>query len=198
MSIHRSILGALTLALTAALPAQAQNPTVSIFARGGGYNALTNLNDAGSADFQKVGFNLGGGIGVRFHPLLTVRGDFTYARNEFRNNTVETGTKLNRFFYDAALQLQYPTASGLQPYLFAGGGAVTLHQVGTSGQDETKPAATFGLGLNYHIPDSPFGLFVEGKSWLYRFEDLSGPLSGFAKTQYEIAWTGGLSYRLPF
>jgi opacity protein-like surface antigen len=198
MSIIRRLGGALILALALATPAVAQDRAVVFFARGGGYNGLSDLTDAGTSDFKKVGFNVGGGVGVQVHRNVSVRGDLTFARNELRNNQVATGTKLNRFFYDAALQLQYPTASGLEPYLFAGGGAVTLHEVGTSGQNKTKAAGTFGLGFNYRIPNTQFGLFAEGKSWLYKINGMSGTLVGVDKTQYDVAWNGGVSYKLPF
>jgi hypothetical protein len=198
MSSTRSLVGVLVLALAAVSPAAAQDRAVVFFARGGGYSGLSELNDAGTADFKRVGFNVGGGVGVQVHRNVSLRGDFTFARNELRNNEVLTGTKLNRFFYDAALQLQYPTASGLEPYLFAGGGAVTLHEVGTSGLNKTKAAGTFGLGFNYRIPNSQFGLFAEGKSWIYKLDGMSGALAGVDKTQYDVAWTGGLSYKLPF
>jgi len=198
MSNIRRLGGALTLALALASPAAAQDRAVFLAARGGGYNGLSNLTDAGTSDFKKVGFDVGGGVGVQLHRNLSVRGDLTFARNELRDNQVATGTKFNRFFYDAALQLQYPTASGIEPYLFAGGGAVTLHEVGTSGQNKTKAAGTFGLGFNYRIPNTQFGLFAEGKSWLYKLSGLQGTLAGVDKTQYDIAWNGGVSYKLPF
>src|SRR4051812_21928962 len=136
MASTRRLGAALIFALALAAPAAAQDRAVFLFARGGGFNGLSNLNDAGTSDFKKVGFNVGGGVGVQVHRNVSVRGDLTFARNELRDNLISTGTKLNRFFYDAALQLQYPTASGLEPYLFAGGGAVTLHEVGTSGQNK--------------------------------------------------------------
>jgi opacity protein-like surface antigen len=198
MSIIRRLGGALIFALALTAPAAAQDHAVFLFARGGGYNGLSNLSDAGTSDFKKVGFNVGGGVGVQVHRNMSVRGDLTFARNELRDNQVATGTKLNRFFYDAALQLQYPTASGLEPYLFAGGGAVTLHEVGTSGQNKTKAAGTFGLGFNYRIPNTQLGLFAEGKSWLYKLSGLQGTLAGIDKTQYDVAWNGGVSYKLPF
>jgi hypothetical protein len=198
MSYARGVLGALVIALGAGQSAVAQDHAVRVFARGGGYNALTDLNDAGTSDFKKVGYSLGGGVGVQANRYLTLRGDFNFGRNELRTNAVATGVRTNRFFYDAAVQLQYPTASGLEPYLFAGGGAVTVHQVGTSGQNTTKPAGTFGVGLNYQIPRTNFGVFAEGKSWLYQLDNMSGALAGFDKTQYEVAWTGGISYRFPW
>jgi opacity protein-like surface antigen len=198
MSHARRLGAALIFALALAAPAAAQDRAVFLFARGGGYNGLSNLDDAGTSDFKKVGFNVGGGVGVQVHRNVSVRGDLTFARNELRDNQVATGTKLNRFFYDAALQLQYPTASGLEPYLFAGGGAVTLHEVGTSGQNKTKAAGTFGLGFNYRIPNTQFGLFAEGKSWLYKLNGMQGALAGVDKTQFDVAWNGGVSYKLPF
>jgi opacity protein-like surface antigen len=198
MFSSRRLLGTLAFALALATPAAAQDRAVVFFARGGGYNGLSDLTDAGNADFKKVGFDVGGGVGVQVHRNVTLRGDLNFARNELRNDQVATGTKLNRLFYDAAVQLQYPTASGLEPYLFAGGGAVTLHEVGTSGQNKTKAAGTFGLGFNYRIPNTQFGVFAEGKSWLYKLDGMSGTLAGIDKTQYDVAWTGGVSYKLPF
>jgi opacity protein-like surface antigen len=197
MSKPRSLLAASLLALAAAAPAAAQDRAVVFFARGGGYNGLSELTDAGTSDFKKVGFNVGGGVGVQLHRNVSLRGDFTFAQNELQNNGLDSGIKLNRFFYDAAVQLQYPTASGLEPYIFAGGGAVTLHEVGTSGQNQTKGAGTFGLGFNYLIPNTQFGVFAEGKSWIYKLDDVSGTLAG-DKTQYDVAWNGGVSYKLPF
>jgi len=198
MSFARSALGALVIALGVGQSAVAQDYGVRVFARGGGYNALTDLNDAGTSDFKKVGYSLGGGVGVQANRYVTLRGDFNLGRNELRTNAVATGVETNRFFYDAAVQLQYPTASGFEPYLFAGGGAVTVHQVGTTGQNRTRPAATFGLGVNYQIPNSRLGVFAEGKSWLYKLDNMNGALAGFDKAQYEVAWTGGISYRFPW
>lgn len=127
-----------------AAPAAAQGG-VSVFARGGGFNALTDFDEAGTGDFRKVGYTIGGGVGWHPHRYVTLRGDFTFARNEFRLAQVATGPDVNRFFYDAAVQLQYPTRLGLEPYVFAGGGAVTLHEVGGDGDDRTRAAGTFGL-----------------------------------------------------
>lgn len=73
-----------------------------------------------------------------------------------------------------------------------------MHKVGTSGQKKTKAAGTFGLGFNYRIPNTQFGLFAEGKSWLYKLSRLQGTLAGIDKTQLDVAWNGGVSYRLPY
>lgn len=204
MSVTRQLGGAL-IALVLATPLVAQDRGIvqdrGVFfsARGGGFNGLSNLTDAGpTSDFKKVGFNVGGGVGVQLHRYVTVRGDFTFARNELRNDQLATGSRLNRYFYDAALQLQYPTASGLEPYLFAGGGGVTLDEVDSRSTSKTKGAGTFGLGFNYRIPNSPFGLFAEGKSWVYKLNGMGGALTGIDKTEFDVAWSGGVSYKLPF
>jgi opacity protein-like surface antigen len=199
MSWRTRALGALLLGLAVAQPAFAQDKAFGISVRGGGFNGLTNLNESGTADFKQVGYNAGGGLGVDLHRYVGLRGDFTFARNELQQNDVETGSELNRFFYDAALQVQYPTESGWQPYAFVGAGAVTLHQVGSSTDgDKTKPAGTAGLGVNYTIPGSNLGLVVEGKGWLYEISELNGDLASFDKTQFDVTWSAGVSYRIPF
>lgn len=198
MSWHARVLGAMVLGLALGQPASAQEKGVGISVRGGGFNSLTDLNDAGTADFKKVGYNLGGSVGVDLHRYVGVRGDVTFARNELRQNDVATGLELNRFFYDGAVQLQYPAANGLKPYVFVGAGAVTLHPVGSSNSDKTKFAGTGGLGVSYAVPGSNLGLFVEGKGWVYDVKELSGELAGFDKTQFDAAWSAGLSYRIPF
>jgi Outer membrane protein beta-barrel domain len=204
MSITQRLGGAL-LALALATPVVAQDRGVTqdhaVFfsARGGGFNGLSNLNDVGTtSDFKKVGFNVGGGVGVQLQRYVSVRGDFTFARNELRNDQIATGAKLDRYFYDAALQLQYPTASGIEPYIFAGGGGVTLNEANSSSPSKTTGAGTFGLGFNYQIPNSPLALFAEGKSWVYKLNGMGGTLTGFDKTQVDVAWSGGASYKLPF
>jgi hypothetical protein len=197
MLVNRLLGSALALSLAAAAPIAAQDRGLIFFARGGGFNGLTSLDDQGVHDFKRVGFNVGGGLGLQFNRYLTLRGDFNFDRNELRTNDIRTGTKLNRYFYDAALQLQYPTTSGFEPYVFAGGGGVTLDQNGL-GATETKGAGTFGLGLNYRIPGSPFGVFLEGKSWVFKPTGLAGSLAGFDRTQVDLAWSGGLSYKVRF
>src|SRR5262245_31986880 len=198
MSWRTRALGALMLGLAVAQPVFAQDKAFGISVRGGGFNGLTNLNESGTADFKQVGYNVGGGVGVDLHKYVGLRGDITFARNELQLNDVETGSEWNRFCYDAAVQVQYPTAGGFQPYAFVGGGAVTLHQVGSTDSDKTKPAGTAGLGVNYVIPGSNLGIVVEGKGWLYEISELNGDLASFDKTQFDVTWSAGLSYRIPF
>ncbi|HEV8365711.1 MAG TPA: outer membrane beta-barrel protein [Gemmatimonadaceae bacterium] len=193
---RQTLLVALAAGMTFAAPLAAQDRAITLFARSGGFQALTELNDAGTADFKKVGFNVGGGVGVQVQRYITLRGDFTFAENELRSSDAFAGDKLRRYFYDAAVQLQYPSATGLTPYAFAGGGAVTFDQPGNV-KNKSKVAGTFGLGVGYELPQTGIGLFIEGKGWVYDLSKLNGALAGYDKSQLELGWSAGLSYRIP-
>ena len=197
---NRIIFGGLIAASLVATSARAQNASdhaIILSGRGGGYNALTDLNDAGTAD-TKLGFNAGGGIAVQIHKYVALRGDFTFGRDELRNRGVDTGTHLYKYLYTGAIQLQYPLANGVTPYVLAGGGGITVHEEGTSGLNETKAAGVGGLGLSYRIPNSRWAVFTEGLGYLYQVRDFRGSLTGFDKTQFDVAWGGGISYALGF
>ena len=197
LSTRRMLTGALVGGLLASTPLIAQDRAVTLAARTGGFQALTDLNDAGTADFKKVGYNVGAGVAVQLTRFLSVRGDFTFAENELRSGDAFEGDKLRRYFYDAALQLQYRNASGLTPYAFGGVGGVTLDQTGVSAATKTKFASTFGVGVNYELPQTGLGLFIEGKGWVYNLSKLDGALATYDKSQVELGWSGGLSYRIP-
>jgi hypothetical protein len=197
MSVRSAVFGAMILGLAVAQPAIAQEKVFGVAVRGGGFNGVTELNETGTADFNKTGYNIGGGVGVDLHKYVGLRGDFTFARNELRQNGVDTGLDLNRFFYDGSIQFQYD-ANGLKPYLFVGAGAVTLHPVGTTDNDQTKFAGTGGIGTEYAIAGTGLGILLEGKGWVYNLSELPGGLSSFDKTQFDVTWSAGLSYRLPF
>jgi hypothetical protein len=198
MSWQRRVVGGLVWSLALVGPASAQDKAVTLSVRGGGFNGLRSLDEAGAADFKQAGYNVGGTVGVELHRYVALRGDFTFARNELQLNDVETGSELSRFFYDAAVQVQYPTSIGLRPYAFLGAGAVTLHPVGSEDGDQTKAAGTAGVGANYAIPGSNFGILLEGNGWLYETSELGGNLASYDRTQFDVTWSAGLSYRIPF
>lgn len=185
--------------LLAAPAAPAQQRAVVFSARGGGFSALNNLNDAGTADF-KTGFNVGGGVGVQVNKYVVVESDLTWGQHEYRSNGVDSGIKVNQFFYGGDVKLQYPTAGGVTPYVLGGGGAVTFHQRGTSGVDKTKGYGRFGAGLSYQIPRSDWALYAQGDGFVYKVSNFSGGtvLTGFDRTQVDLVYSGGVSYRLPF
>lgn len=198
MSRSRAALGALAMLAMLAGPVAAQDHAVYLFARGGGVNDLTDLNTTGSLDLNKTGYSLGAGVAVQVQKYIVLRADYTYARSTLQQNSVDTNQDVARNFYDAALQLQYPFADGLEPYVFAGGGGVTIQQVDASASDVTKGTFTYGLGLNYQPPSTQWQFFVEGKSWVYEPTDVGGALIGLDKWQNDLAWTFGVGYRLPF
>lgn len=185
------------LALFAADPTIAQgqgNRAVVFSAQGGGFNPLTNLEEADNVDF-KTGFNIGGGIAYQFNRYLAARGNFTFARAEAQDKGIVTagsvgGTKFNRFFYGADLQLRYPLRGGATPYAFVGGGGVTVEQDVTPDQPSfTKGAGKVGVGLSYPIPRSNVGLYAEGTGWIYKWDR-----NGFDKTQFDTTWSSGIAY----
>ena len=186
------IAAAALIPLYSATPLAAQDHAVVISAHGGGYTPLTDLNNAGTADFE-TGFDVGGGVGIQVHRYVTIRGDFTFARSEGRGSSGVAGVDFNKFFYGGDVQLRYPFASGVAPYVFAGGGAVTIDPQGGTGSSFTKGAGRFGAGVSYSIPRSNFGLFAEGTGWVYKFDQ-----SGFDKTQVDVTYSGGISYRFGF
>jgi opacity protein-like surface antigen len=200
-SRHHILAVGAALLLTAALPARADaqddvagGRAVVLYGMGGGFNTLAHLDDAKTTNF-KTGFNVGGGIGYQFDKHVALRGNFTFARAEaqsdlgFQNSI--SGTKFNRFLYDADLQFRYPLEGGAAPYVFVGGGVVTVDQdIPASPAKFTKGAGKFGVGLSYQIPRSNVGVYVEGTTWVYKWDRF-----GFNKTQFDTTWGGGLSYR---
>ncbi len=187
------------IGLVAASPAAAQEQgqdgqALVLSVQGGGFSPLAHLDEPGNVDF-KTGFNVGGGLAYQFDKHVALRGNFTFARAEGRDLsgglTSIGGTKFNRFLYDADVQLRYPLSGGATPYLFVGGGAVTIKPDVTPDQPSfTKGAGKVGVGLNYQIPRSNLGLYVEGTGWLYKWDRY-----GFDKTQFDTTWSGGISYR---
>jgi len=196
------ILGAALLSAMAPV-AQAQEDSedgqhVVLAIAGGGFNTLAHLDDASTTNF-KTGFNVAGSLGYEFNRYVAVRGNFTFARAEVQSDLVAPtigapsiiGTKFNRFLYDGDVQFRYPLAGGAAPYLFVGGGGLTVKQDVTGNQPSfTKGAGKFGIGLSYQIPKSNVGLYAEGTTWVYKWDGF-----GFNRTQFDTTWNGGISYR---
>ena len=198
MFAQSTVTAALVLSLLAPGIASAQtsqtldHPTVVVFANGGGNSSLTNLDDAGTASL-KTGWTAGGGVGVQLNRYVAVRGTFDYSRADGESATPFAGQSLNHYFYGGDVQLRYPTVSGFAPYVVLGAGAVTIDNKDNPSFDRfTKFAGKGGVGLEYALPRSDFGLFAQANSYIYKFDR-----NGFDKTQVDLLWTGGLSYRLP-
>jgi hypothetical protein len=196
----RSGIGAalvLSLLAPAALSAQttSQQRNVILFANGGGASPVTDLNDAGTASL-KTGWAAGGGVGVQINPYVAVRGTFDLTRTEGEGSAAGAlnSANLDHYFYGGDVQLRYPTASGFAPYLLLGAGAVTIDNPDDDTFDSfTKFAGKGGLGVEYVFAQNNLGLFAQATSYLYDYDR-----TGFDKTQADLLWTAGLSYRLPF
>ena len=193
---NRTMLAA-TLALLLPAVAFAQSsgsiedrPSVIVFANGGGYSPVTNLNSSGTASLN-TGWSLGGGAGIQVNRFVAVRGVFDYGRDKGDlGSTAFAGERLKHYFYGGDVQLRYPTPTGFAPYLLAGAGAVTVdgRNISTLGRF-TRFAGKAGLGVEYNLP-SGLGPFVQGASYIYKFDR-----GGFNKTQADLLWNAGLSYR---
>lgn len=197
--IRKAVLTIAALVIvTSAAPALAQSTASTsgaiVAVQGGGFTAAANLNDAGTADF-KTGFNAGIAAGYQINSNLAVLGTVTFVRSETRGTAlpemIAEGAKTNRYLYGAELQVKAPLGGGVSPYLIVGGGAVTFQ---TDDPDMrhtfTKPAGKIGAGLSLELPGSNVSAFVEGAGWAYQFDRF-----GFDKTQFDITWSAGLSYR---
>ena len=196
MSVQKWVVAVLVLSATLATEAGAQDKAVGFAVRGGGFNGLTELDEAGTADFKKTGYNAGVGVTLDLSKYFAIRADANLARNELQINDVETGQDMSRLFYDAAVQVQYPI-NGFKPYLFVGAGAVRLHAVGQDLDDETEFAGNAGLGVTYTVPGTQLAFGIEGKSWFYDLPD-DEENEEFTKTQFEAGWNAVIAYRIPF
>jgi opacity protein-like surface antigen len=180
---------AILLAPTAAGAAD-DEPGFLVYLQGGGYSPVTDLDDDGAASFD-TGYVLGGGIGYRFNRHVALRTSFNYARTDVDLGRSQAGNvDFERLIYDIDLQLRFPTQSGFAPYVFAGGGGITMEPDIEGADSFTKGAGKFGLGFSYDFSNSGVSLFAEGTGWVYGFDRF-----GYDKTQVDIAWTAGVAYR---
>ena len=132
-----TFLASLALAsLALAGPLAAQQRSLQLYVHGGGYSPTQDVDPGGLADFD-TGFNLGGGVGVVLSRYVGVRGGFTYGRNKARDGRPNgsgliggalNGQDFNRFFYGGDVQFRLPVGDHFVPYVFGGGGAVTIDQ----------------------------------------------------------------------
>jgi Outer membrane protein beta-barrel domain len=196
MLTRSTVAAALLLAVPAALSAQtlgpaAENrPAVVLFANGGGYSPLTDLNESGTASL-KTDWGLGGGAGVQLNRYVALRAVLDYGQTTGQDgSTAFASDKLRHYFYGGDVQLRYPTVSGFAPYVLLGAGAVTIDSDNPAFDSFTKPAGKAGLGIEYQFPQNGLGLFAQGASYVYNFDR-----SGFDRTQWDMLWTAGLSYR---
>lgn len=189
-----SVLAALVAAAPLAAQAKDTDRGIVIGVYGGGYDHIVNLYDAGSghgtADFTPSQ-SVGATAGVQLNRYVALHGDFTFAQNRAEGDASFAGRRFNRFFYGAHVEMGYPLPGGVTPYLFAGGGAVTIDEMGSPATINTftKPAGMFGAGFFYSL-SKRFEVFAEGKQIVYRWDR-----GGFAPIPWYFTTTDGQTYR---
>jgi opacity protein-like surface antigen len=179
-----------------------------LFVMGGGNNSLRDLDEASSSNFN-TGYNVGGGVGVQLSRGVALRASYTFSRATAQSTSSAffspvAGNDFDRHYYGADLQFRAANDSGFSPYLFVGGGAVTVSPANNAlilsptgaqfaNDSFTKPAARAGIGLEYQFPNSGFGIYAEGSGWAYKWDRY-----GFDRTQVDTNWGGGISYRFGY
>jgi hypothetical protein len=183
---------ALAVLLAAAAPLAAQRAVV-FTVYGGGADHLADLQKSPAAWFMP-GYSIGASAGVQLTRFWSIHGDFTFTRNPVEGNGAITGGDVNRFFYGAHAEFQYPVTTTVKPFLFAGAGAVSLDQLGLDTfSPTTRPAVMYGGGLFFEVPATRLALMAEIKGLTYQWN-----MAGFDRTMVDVTYTAGLSYRLPF
>lgn len=194
-----AIYWAMALLIGAWLPAsavaqQASRPTydrVTVGGRFGGFSEVANLNDTGTADWR-LGWMASVDATVWVHQYVGIRAGAGWAQDSIRGtrSRISGRGKFNKFFYDGEVVLRYPVHAGVEtviPYVLGGAGAVTLHRLDTSSdEDFTKFAGNYGAGLEYRY--KRLGFRAEGRDLVYLFDRY-----GFDKTQHGIIWDGGVT-----
>jgi len=173
-------------------------PAFVLYLSGGAFSPLAHLDDGDRVKFT-TGFAASGGTAYRVNRFLALRGNFTFTRSEVRD---ESGRPLgpiatnsfNRFLYDGDVQLRYPLHDGMTPYVFLGGGGVTVQRdVARNRAAFTTGAGKVGGGLSYQLPDSGVGLHVEFAGWIYKWDRY-----GYDNLQFDTTLSAGISYRFHF
>jgi hypothetical protein len=186
----------ITAALCAAFigaSALAAQRTVVISLYGGGADHLADLQNSPPVWFMP-GYNVGASVGVQLNRYFAIHGDFTFTRNPTHGVASFAGADVNRFFYGAHVEGRYPFENGFAPFAFAGLGAVSIDQLGIDQfKPFTRPAAMVGGGLFYALPRTRVEAFGELKGLTYRWNT-----AGFRRTMFDVTYSVGASYRLPF
>lgn len=158
---------------------------------GGGYSHVQNLSSTGVATHWNTGFSSSVSAGYQVNRYFGVHADAGFARNKALGPSTFANRDFNRFFYGGHLEVRYPTGRGVTPFAFAGGGAMTIDQRGTTGLETfTKPAGMFGAGLELPIRNSKVSFMLEGKGFLFNWDR-----AGFDRTQFDVSYAAGFAYR---
>jgi hypothetical protein len=197
MHAIRRAVGILGLAASLSAPLAAQDSReIMLFANAGGTRSLTSL-DRNNVYDTGTGVGFGGGIGVKVIDRLVMRADVNYARTPVAFHGADLDTDLDRLALSLIAQIQFPSASGLNPYVLAGAGALFLDQHATVDPKKTLGHFLTGLGLGYRLGGSGVSIFTDGRLYMYQPRGLVGGDRHEARFQADFLFSAGLSYALP-
>lgn len=192
MSRFRWVLGGLLLLSIASTPLRAQSHALILFAYGGRLVPVTDLSETGDA--LSSGTSLGGGIGLQLGERSAVRGSFGIVESDYEGLSHNlSDPRISRTFIAVDLMFGMPTELGLAPYIYFGGGRVSVDPDDPSAERFAKPVGRLGTGVNLVPTNSFIAVFVEFGGSLYEFDRLD-----FEKLQLDLALTGGIALALPF
>jgi len=183
-------------ALLAATPLAAQQRTLFVSLYGGGADHLSDLKAGGAvsgASFSP-GYNIGASAGIQLSSHFSVLGDFTYTRNGAWGQASFRGFDVNRFFWGVDVQARYPLANGLEPFVLAGVGGVSVDQLGLDQfRPFDQPTATIGGGASYDIPRTRLAALAQVKGVTYRWK-----VAGFDRSMFDVTYSVGMTLKLEY
>lgn len=175
----------------AAVPLSGQERTVMEFSGYTGRQSPRLTPQMGSLPQYDRGWNLGGGATLLLSPYVAFRGEFAFARSRASGPAIGS-TDFNRLYGAGATELRLPIRDLVVPYAFAGVGAVRVAEAASAPRRIVTPAGWYGGGVAITAPGRRIALFLQICSWVYQMYGWPG----IAGTQRDLAYSGGLRYRL--
>lgn len=188
----RNAIISVVLLLVTAPPVSAQQNAISLFAYGGFINSPTDFDFGRTVEYSS-GFRYGGGLGLQLYEHLGIRVDASLTTGEGTDTSggINETVSLDRRYFGVAAEFPFPMPSGVEPYLYGGGGFVLLDRTGATqtsySYDLTEFTAIIGGGLRYRFP-SNLNVFVDGTGWLYN-------RAANDTSQFDKSLSVGLGYR---
>jgi hypothetical protein len=190
--------GALSLtgASASAVESEHRFDDPSVFVAVGGTNSLRDLEPRRNFGLD-AGYNLGAGVALPLSDSAAVRASYAFSRAE--SNAVfgvpMATQEFDRKYIGAGLRLKPLLGSdSVRPLLSAGLGLVNVSATqplsSFRDNDFTKPAGRFGVGLEYQLPRSPFGLYTEASGWLYEWDGFGTNRVSASPTDSDVPFRG--------
>ena len=169
------ILAALLVASWFAQPANAQSYLKNSEI---GLSAFGQITGSSNGDGVSVrpGDSLGGQATFRhiYHPWLGYEAGYGYTRFTDRYSSLPFGIQHNTHEFEGSYLLTAPHLLGIQPFGLAGISALLYSPSLNGGQNvsaQARPAFTFGVGANFPLLTSHFGVRVQYRGLYHQTPD---------------------------